>query len=276
MKPSVLVTGAGGGLGAATVHEFVRHGWQVYAADLKAPETPDGVLALEMDVTDSASVDAAVETIAAHADGAIGAVINFAGILDLGPMMEIPAERFARIFQINVVGTHRVNRAVLPLIRAGNGRIVNISSEAAMHRGGATGGPYSASKHAVDIYSDAIRQELRFIGVPVIVIRPGSFTTPMSQNVAEIQLGQVREDSPFLGVTRALAEVGRRAERKSLDPAVLAAAVYEAVTASRPRARYAVKPDRLRIFGANLPPRIVDRLVALTVRMQSRRSRGRG
>jgi NAD(P)-dependent dehydrogenase (short-subunit alcohol dehydrogenase family) len=223
-----------------------------------------------MDVTESESVDAAVKQLAEHAEGRLGAVINFAGILDLGPMMEIPAERFARIFEINVVGTHRVNRAVLPLIRAGQGRIVDISSEAAMHRGGATGGPYSASKHAVDVYSDAIRQELMFIGVPVIVIRPGSFKTPMSQSVMERQLGQLAPDSPYRQVTQALAEVGRRAEQNSADPAILAAAVYRAVTARRPKARYAVKQDRLRIVGANLPPRVVDRLVRLMVRSRVR------
>ena len=272
MKQAVLITGAGGGLGAATAAEFVRHGWRVYAGDLVAPEAVPGVVPVTLDVTDSASVDAAVKVVAEESDGALGAVINFAGILDLGPMMEIPAERFARIFEVNVVGTHRVNRAFLPLIQAGQGRIVNISSEAAMHRGGATGGPYSASKHAVDIYSDAIRQELGFIGVPVIVIRPGSFKTPMSQSVMERQLGQIAADSPYLSVTRALAEVGRRAEENSHDPAILATAVFRAVTARRPKARYAVKPDRVRIFGANLPPRIVDRLVGQVVRRQAGKS----
>jgi NAD(P)-dependent dehydrogenase (short-subunit alcohol dehydrogenase family) len=260
MHRTVLLTGAGGGLGLATARRFAREGWLVFAGDIRPPEPEHHIFPLVMDVTDSASVDAAVAQIDFRAGG-LGAVVNFAGILDLGPMMEISAERFSRTFEVNVVGTHRVNRAVLPLIQAGHGRIVNISSEAALHRGGATGGPYTASKHAVDIYSDALRQELMFLGVPVIVIRPGVFKTEMGLGVTQRQLASLPAGSPYESVVRTLAKIGERAEEHSYDPAILADAVWDAVSARRPRARIAVKADRVRALGANLPPAIVDRIV---------------
>lgn len=260
MKQSILITGAGGGLGGAVVKLFAERGWQVFAADLTPPPAAPGITPLTMDVTDSASVHAAVKEISEQVDG-LGAVVNFAGILDLGPMMEITAERFSRTFEINVVGTHRVNRAVLPLIRAGRGRILNVSSEAALHRGGATGGPYTASKHAVDIYSDALRQELMFIDVPVICIRPGVFNTNMTSDIQGRQLDRLEPNSPYEAVVRSLAKIGKRAEKNRYEPPILAEAVWHAVNAKRPKARYAVKADRLRAFGANLPPVLVDRIV---------------
>ena len=88
---------------------------------------------------------------AAHTDG-LGAVINFAGLLDLGPLMEVCEERLRRVFDVNVIQTHRVNGAIFDLVRAGGGRIVNISFESGRFRAGITTKRTSAreEKHARD------------------------------------------------------------------------------------------------------------------------------
>jgi NAD(P)-dependent dehydrogenase (short-subunit alcohol dehydrogenase family) len=267
VRQAALITGAGSGLGLATAREFAARGWDVYAADLRPPPGAAGIVPVTVDITDDASVAAAAAEVETRTDG-LGAVINFAGILELGPMLEVAPERLSRILEINVVGTHRVNRAFFGLVRAGEGRIVNVSSEAAMIRAGATGGPYCASKKAVEAYSDALRQELMFLGVPVIVVRPGSFRTQMSQSITG--KGAVDPASPFARVAEVMGRMGAKDQARAKDPAILARRVFAAVTAQRPRRYYAIGVDRLRTIGGNLPAPVVDHLVRLAVDRSTR------
>jgi nucleoside-diphosphate-sugar epimerase len=110
MKRTVFITGAASGAGAVT------------------PAAASHGIPITLDVTDCDSCAAAAREVAAHTDG-LGAVINFAGLLDLGPLMEVSEERLRRVFDVNVIETHRVNGAIFDLVRAGGGQIVNISSE---------------------------------------------------------------------------------------------------------------------------------------------------
>ena len=255
---SVLVTGAAGGLGAAVVERFVAGGWLVYAADLVAPTARDGVVPLALDVTDQASVDAAIKAI----DPAmLGCVVNFAGVLGVGPLMEVPAERLEQVLAVNVVGTHRVNRAAFPLLRAGGGRIVNISSETGWQRALPMNGPYSMSKHAVEAYSDALRRELMFVDVPVVVIQPGPFRTPMTGDLGTVLRSTVTDDSPFARLARRTAAGAAKVGAKAHEPAELAQVVWQAATTERPRARYAVRTDPTRRVLHHLPVPVTDRLL---------------
>jgi NAD(P)-dependent dehydrogenase (short-subunit alcohol dehydrogenase family) len=188
--------GAAEGLGAATAEEFAEHGWQVFAGCHVTPGAASHGIPIALDVTDSDSCAAAARKVATHTDG-LGAVINFAGLLELGPLMEVSEERLRRVFEVNVIGTHRVNRVMFDLVRAGGGRIVNISSESGRFCAGITAGPYAMRKHAVEAYSDALRQELMFVGVPVIVIEPGAFRTAMSEGIVDCLTASVTPGSPF-------------------------------------------------------------------------------
>jgi len=133
---TALITGAGGGLGHATVERLVAKGWKVFAADIRTDllrssmHDPD-VVPIVMDVTDRESIRSAYETISSHTDRLDG-VVNFAGVMGLGSLTDIPEERLARILDINVMGTFRVNKTFLPLLEVAKGRIVNISSGAAV------------------------------------------------------------------------------------------------------------------------------------------------
>ncbi|MBP7632327.1 MAG: SDR family NAD(P)-dependent oxidoreductase, partial [Acidimicrobiales bacterium] len=138
---SVVITGAAGGLGAAACALLADHGWRVFAADLPgealdAVAERSSVVAVPLDVTDPASVAALAETVADHLAGESGAsggppglqgVVNFAGILEVGSVIEVPPAVAERVLAVNVLGTYRVNQALFPLLLAGRGRIVNIS-----------------------------------------------------------------------------------------------------------------------------------------------------
>ncbi len=265
MKRTVFITGAAAGLGAATAEEFAQQGWRVFAASHVTPGAASHGIPITIDVTDSESCAAAAREVAAHTDG-LGAVINFAGLLDLGPLMEVSEERLRRIFDVNVIGTHRVNRAMFDLVRAGRGRIVNISSESGRFRAGITTGPYAMSKHAVEAYSDALRQELLFVGIPVIVIEPGAFRSAMSRNIPERLAASVPPGSPFEPIVAFTEGTSAREEKHAQDPKILARAVYRAVTSKRPKPLYLVKGGVQSRIMDLLPRTVADRLVKLVVR----------
>ena len=119
-KRTALVTGAGGGLGHATVERLVANGWKVFAADIdkdllrSSMHDPD-VVPIVMDVTDGESIKSAYDAITTHTEHLDG-LVNFAGILGVGSLTDIPEERLARILDINVMGTYRVNKKFLPLL----------------------------------------------------------------------------------------------------------------------------------------------------------------
>lgn len=253
---SVLVTGAAGGLGAAVVELFAGRDWTVYAADLRESAPRRGVVPLQLDVTDQASVDAALGRIEE-----LDCVVNFAGVLGVGPLMDIPAETFARVLDINVVGTHRVNRAAFPLLRASGGRIINISSETGWQRALPMNGPYATSKHAVEAYSDALRRELMFVGVDVVVIQPGPFRTAMTGGIEAAFAAATVPGSPFERLARKVGRMAAGEQSRLHDPRILAEVIWDATTARRPKLRYSVKPDPARTVMHSMPTRWVDRLL---------------
>ncbi|MGN6606867.1 MAG: SDR family NAD(P)-dependent oxidoreductase [Jatrophihabitans sp.] len=265
MHRSVLITGAAGGLGAATAERFVAGGWQVFAADLKAPADRPGLVGLELDVTSGASCAAAADRIASHTEG-LGAVVNFAGVLEVGPLVEVDEAALQRVLDVNVLGTYRVNKAMFPLVRSGGGRVVTVSSETGWQHALMLNGPYAMSKHAIEAYSDALRRELMFVDIPVITLQPGPFRTAMTGSIAEKFAAARRPGSPF---QRLVAKVGRaaaREERSAHDPALLADVVWQAVTSPRPRARYSVRPAPSRVLLHYLPTPLTDRLPKVALR----------
>ncbi|MCD0444141.1 SDR family NAD(P)-dependent oxidoreductase [Glycomyces sp. A-F 0318] len=148
---TVVVTGAGSGIGRATARRLSEEGAEVVAVDVDQDRLNElgaevHVLPVAGDLTDASVIDRVI----AAADGPIHGLANVAGIMDgFLPAAEVDDDTWDRVFGLNVTVPMRLTRAVLPLmIEAGAGSIVNIASEAAL-RGGAAGAAYTASKHAV-------------------------------------------------------------------------------------------------------------------------------
>lgn len=265
-----LITGGAGGLGRATVELLVERGWHVFAADfdagaLEALEGRPGLTPLALDVTDPVSVAGAVARVSSEVDGLDG-VVNFAGILGVGSLIEIPEADLQRVLDVNVLGTYRVNRAFFPLLKARNGRIVNISSETGWMSGGPFNGPYAMSKHAIEAYSDSLRRELMLLGVAVVKIQPGPFRTAMVGGIEAAFGKRLAETEHFAAQLSRVSELATRESEKAHDPRLLAEAVWRALTARRPRAAYSVKPDPVRSALEWLPTRWVDALLRLVLR----------
>lgn len=185
----VLITGASSGFGLSGAKALAARGHRVFAAmrgvsgrnekaaaDLRAYPSPTPITVVEMDVTSTESVDHAVAQTVAEA-GRIDAVIQNAGVMFVGPTEAYTPEQFARQLDVNAVGTFRVARAVIPVMRKQHsGLIVNVSSV-----GGRItlpfAGLYNASKWAIESLTEALRLELSVFGIECVLLEPGPFAT---------------------------------------------------------------------------------------------------
>lgn len=177
---NVLVTGTSTGFGHLTAVALATRGHRVIATmrDPKgknrerAAALPRGIEVLELDVTDDASVDAAVE-----AAGPLDAVINNAGQATIGLCETITAEQLLALLDVNVVGMHRVNRAVLPGMRERrSGLLVHVSSALGRWVMPVVG-LYAATKFAVEALAETYRYDLKGTGVDSVIVQPGAYPT---------------------------------------------------------------------------------------------------
>ena len=181
----ILITGANGGFGALTVHTLLKEGHQVVAtmrnAESKNKAAAEEIKAagahvVELDVTDDASVKAGVGEAITLLDG-LDVVVNNAGIGVLGIQEQFDIEDFKKLFEVNVFGVQRVNRAVLPHLRKqGSGLLIHISSLLG-RIAFPFYGPYNASKWALEAIAENYRVELSGFGVDSCLVEPGGFPT---------------------------------------------------------------------------------------------------
>ncbi|MET4583631.1 NAD(P)-dependent dehydrogenase (short-subunit alcohol dehydrogenase family) [Conyzicola nivalis] len=186
---TVIVTGAGSGIGRATASRVAREGGRVIAVDISqerldelAAEFADAdIVAVRADITD----DAAVAAIVAAAGDRIDGLANIAGIMDdMTPVGEVTDAVWKRVFSINVDGTMKLMRAVIPAMLAqGAGSIVNTASEAAL-RGSAAGVAYTASKHAVAGLTKSTAYMYGPSGIRVNAVAPGPTITNIEATFA--------------------------------------------------------------------------------------------
>ncbi len=182
-----LVTGAASGIGLAVVEALVDAGAVVAALDRARPSTgslPPGVLAVEADVSDDAAV---VRAVAEAADrlGGLDVVVNNAGIGAQGSVQDSTDEEWARVLDVNVVGTARVSRAAWPYLAASDrAAIVNVASIAAL-AGLPQRAVYSASKGAVLALSRAMAADGIAEGIRVNSVSPGTADTPWVARLLE-------------------------------------------------------------------------------------------
>ncbi len=260
MKKSALITGGTGGFGLALTRHLVQQGWQVFAADcdtagLEALKNREGVTPVFIDVTRTDSVEAAFESIRKEVNQ-LDAVINFAGILRVGALVEIDEATLRQVIDINLLGTYRVNKTFFPLLR--HGRIVNVSSETGWHTASPFNGPYAMSKYGIEAYSDALRRELSIYNIPVIKIQPGPFRTSMVANTVDGFRQAAKSSQLYKKQLEYFGELVFEANKKAGDPAYLSEVIYQALTAKKPKAAYSVKADPSRSFLEYLPIRVSD------------------
>lgn len=254
MTQTIFITGASSGIGKATAHYFHDKGWNVVAT-LRDPAQAGDLAALpqvlvsRLDVTDAASVAAAVDA-ADERFGGIDVLLNNAGYGAYGPLEAFDMDGVRRQFDTNVIGLLEVTKAVLPGMRAqGKGVIVNISSI-----GGRMtfplGSLYHGTKFAVEGLSEALHYELEPLGIRVKIVEPGMIATDFSGRSFDFR--QTPELTAYQPVVDKLFAVLGSPEMAATasPPSVVSEAIWAAVTDGTSRLRYTAGADAAAYMAA--------------------------
>ncbi len=247
-QKAVLVTGASTGIGRNIAERLASEGYFVYAGarkekDLQELDAIDNVQSIRLDVTIQKEIDAAVETVTKAGRGLNG-VVNNAGVVVVGPMIEVEEEDLDFQFDVNVYGPYRITRAFSPLIIAEQGRITTIGSISGI-LSSPFAGPYAMSKQAIEAYTDSLAGEMAKLGVKVSVIEPGNYRSAISVSLKKRMdarnysiEGSLFEEEQSQMMTRLGSD---RSQYK--DPDEVADAAMHALFDDNPLRRYMVVPN---------------------------------
>jgi NAD(P)-dependent dehydrogenase (short-subunit alcohol dehydrogenase family) len=259
----VLITGCSSGFGLLTSARLAAAGHTVYATMrdlskqdelLKAVASRGGqVKVLPLDVTDSATIAQAVATITQQ-DGKLDVLVNNAGYGLGGALEELLESELREQMETNFFGAVKVTQSCLPLLRKGTAaKIINISSIAG--RLGIPGiGAYSASKFALEGYSEALWYELSRFGISVSLVEPGTFQTEV-QKKRKLSQNLDNPDSHYRKYSQQLLEAtDRRVTRRNGDPEEVAKLIEAIINTPNPKLRYSVGLDaKVGLFLSRLP-----------------------
>lgn len=238
-KRVAIVTGASSGFGSLTAQRLRKEGYRVFGTSRREhQEAESDVEMLVLDVRSEESVQECVGRVLGAA-GRVDLLVNNAGVLGVGPAEETPAEEIRSLFETNFFGVVRMTNAVLPSMRKrGRGRIINVGSLAGLV---AVPGEafYSASKFALEGYTEALRHEVGGFGISVSLVEPGFFSTNIHRPPARPAESISDYDDLREALRRSLAESLGEGD----DPEKVARAIVKIAREKSPRLRYRVGSD---------------------------------
>jgi NAD(P)-dependent dehydrogenase (short-subunit alcohol dehydrogenase family) len=275
----IVVSGASTGIGEATARRLAAEGFDVIAG-VRTPEDaqrlgadPSGRIATaQLDVTVAADITSLAELVSDRADAGLQGLVNNAGVAVVGPIEVLGLDDWRRQIDVNLIGQVAVTRALLPALFRARGRVVNVSSISGLVAGPLTG-PYSASKFALEAFTDVLRREVGAFGIRVVAVEPGVVATPIwakGQAEAERRIDTCDRQIQrrYARMVDAARAIGDAAAHNGLAPGVVADTILTALTTRRPRTRYLVGRDAHLQARLNrlLPDQVMDALVRRVMR----------
>ena len=250
----VLVTGAYGGMGKATVNALRENGYRVFALDLKTGEKEENVIPISADITSEESINAAVNIVRGYTDS-LYAIIHFAGIYMLDSLVEMKSDSFRRIFDVNIYGAFLINKAFLPLLKKGS-RVLITTSELAPLDPLPFTGIYAVTKSALDKYAYSLRMELQLLGISVSVLRAGAVDTGML-GVSTDHLDKFCENTELYTCNaNRFKNIVNNVESKCIPPEKIAEKAIIIIKKRRPGFAYSINRNPLLLLLNILPKRL--------------------
>lgn len=235
-----IVTGASSGIGEATAYALVNEGYKVYGT-ARNPNSQNKNLTytmLPLDINNEDSIHSFVQEVIKR-EGKIDLLVNNAGVGLMGPIEETSMKQIRSVFETNVFGTILLTKSVLPHMRNnGSGTIVNISSVVGLIPFPGMG-IYSASKHAIEGFSEALNHEVRSFNIRSILIEPAFTKTKFENNSVHGDETISDYDSFRDHINTVIETTMKTAE----SPETIAQTVVKAITAKNPKLRYAGSPS---------------------------------
>ena len=281
----VVVTGVSTGIGWGTTKVLVSKGFRVFGsvrkqadADRLQGEFGNGFVPLMMDITDADAVHQAAQKVGSMTGNRnLVGLVNNAGIVVSGPLLYLKPSEYRRQLEVNMISPLVVIQAFAPLLgtdkkRQGPaGRIVNVSSSVAKVAIPLLGA-YCASKFGLEGMSDALRRELMLFGIDVVIIEPGTVNTAMYYKGEKEDLSEFKQTEYWESVQNFQKFIVSEARKNGLSPERLGEAVHVALSTAKPKARYAVIPQRLKNWTLPrlLPTRMLDAAVSKQMGLKKR------
>ena len=254
MKPYVLVTGAYGGMGKATVNALKDAGFSVFALDRTVGAGEEGIFPIEADITNEASVVAAFDKVSAITDE-LYAIIHFAGIYMLDSLVEMQSADFEKIFKINLGGVFLINRTFVSLLTEGS-RVVITTSELAPLDPLPFTGVYAVSKAALDKYAYSLRMELQLKEIAVSVLRAGAVSTGMLGVSTDALDSFCKKTEMYTCNAERFKQIVDSVEARSIKPEKVAKKVMRMLKKRTIRFSYSINRNPLLLLLNALPKRM--------------------
>lgn len=261
---NILVTGAFGGMGRATVTALAGEGYRVFALDKKIEDATDSIIPIEVDVTSERSVAAALGRVREHTDS-LDAIIHFAGIYMLDSLVEMDAESFRKIFEINLFGAYLVNKTFLPLLGRGS-RILITTSELAPLDPLPFTGIYAVTKGALDKYAYSLRMELQLLGITVSVLRAGAVNTGMLGASTDALDRFCEKTRLYTCNADRFKRIVDSVEARHITPDRLAKRAVKIIKKKNPRFAYSINRNPLLLLLNALPKRFQLWIIKIILR----------
>ena len=238
MSRTVLITGCSTGIGKALAQEFHNKGDKVFATARKLEAIADlksqGMETVQLDVNDSASIAAAVETVQGSIDK-LDVIINNAGYATMGPIIEIPKDEMQKQFETNVFSPIYVTQAFLPLLKQSKqGVIANIGSVSGLLTT-PFAGAYCATKAALHKLSDAMRMELAPFNIKVVIVQPGAIQSEFGNTATKVLDETLPPDSDYIPIKAAIEKRASASQKNPTKASVFAEVLRKELTRPKPK-----------------------------------------
>ena len=251
---NILITGAAGGMGKAACRLFAKNGYNVFGLDAALCDDLEGITFLRADLRSEESIIAAATEIS-ETTSHLDAIIHLAGIYDAGSLVEMEEDALLRIFDINVFGVYRINKAFLPLLKKGS-RIIITTSELGPLDPLPFTGIYGITKGSLEKYAFSLRTELSLLGIDVCVLRPGAVSTGLL-SVSTTALEKFHNTTKLYACNaERFLKIVNKVESRCITPDKIAQMIFKILKKKRPGFTYSINRNPLLLLLDILPARL--------------------